>query len=910
MEVIGVIIIILLVVIIVSGMNRTRAMGEFSNDIKSIVFRLKNLETTFNNHVYRPDKLDESTADAETGKTETTEKEDEEYPWYPTESESVPAPEISPAARKLAACLKKSDEVVETPADQPEPAPKQVTPPALPPIPVMQKTEKTPEPQKEIDAKTFFDKEPEVKPETETEPEIEIKTKPIFKDDTKSDRYGIDEIPNIEPIEREKSEFEKKALDVLHNIWMWIIVGDDYRRKDISREYAIASTWLVRAAIIILLAGSAFFLKYSIDNNLVAPGVRVAICAACAIGLLVFSLKLIGKDKKYDLIGRGLGGGALALLYFSVHSAANMYKLVDHTTGFILMVLITATAWIVSVRKNVMLMAIFGIVGGYMTPIILRTGEKNLYGLFAYMLLLGIGTLLISRHRDWKLLNWLSYTFTYTIFFMTLYKFYGKPVEAGVADYIPTMIFSSCYFVLFSCMALTFNIHNKKPATLLELYTLLANTAIFLGTSWIYTIKHFDRSWVACYSLGATAFFLLHLTWFLRKRFKDRNITFMLIGLSAFCLVLTFPLALSGVWITAAWAATAVLFLYLGLRIGSRFLLTSSYLVYFITAWRVFFFDYTGMKRTLEAGQYWSELIDHLLSGGMLCAAFIVGYKLLKRYGDDMPRGIVPSSNDLPVTASPGKVGYLFMWIGVVIAFIFFNVEIPNFARIFQPALRDPMTALLWAGTLIFMIRMTKKENGGWLGIVIAVFTIVLSLKLLFFDLNAWHFSTRLWVYGSEFSLLETALRTVGFAGVLFALLFGFKTVEVKDTLQLRKFFGILALIQLFIFLTLELSSGLHYFTPNFRPGGISILWGVFAFCMLWGGIRKDIKGLRYAGLILFAVDVFKIFFNDMKDLSQLSKIIAFIILGLVFLAGGFIYIKFREQFSLETANEPEELEE
>ena len=341
MEVIGVIIIILLVVIIVSGMNRTKAMGEFSNDFKSIVFRLKNLETTFNNHVYRPDKQDESTAGAETGKTETTEKEDEEYPWYSTASESVPAPEISPAAMKLAACLKKSDEVVETPADQPEPVPKPVTPPELPPIPVMQKTKKTPEPQKEIDAKTFFNKESEAKPETE--PEIEIKTKPIFKKDTKSDLYSFDNIPNIEPVEREKSEFEKKALDVLHNIWMWIIVGDDYRRKDISREYAIASTWMVRLATIILLAGSVFSVEYSIDKNLIAPGIRVAICAACAIGLLVFSLRLIGKDKKYDLIGRGLSGGAIAMLYFSVFAATYIYKWIDLTPGFILMVLITAT---------------------------------------------------------------------------------------------------------------------------------------------------------------------------------------------------------------------------------------------------------------------------------------------------------------------------------------------------------------------------------------------------------------------------------------------------------------------------------------------------------------------------------------------------------------------------------------
>ena len=791
MELIGVLILAVLIFIAVSDKKRNDAMKELNDKFNSMRDLLSNIERIFNSKNRQDDK-DLPTKETTQNDNDSTSLE-EDFPWY----KSKPAKQttITPAAEKLVTCLKKTEEIVETPIGKteltPEPGilPKTENalpkPPKLPQTTIITKGVIKPAIKEEVT--------PETTQETEVDPEVLEEAKEFFKSqqeqpstteaslnyEPEKNKYDF---AKFEPAEREKSEFERKAIDVLKNIWMWIIVGDDFRRKDIAREYAIASTWLVRIAIIILLAGGAFFLKYSIDNNLVPPAVRVLISTVCALGMLGFGIKLIGKDKKYDLLGKGIGGGGIALLYFSVYAAVYMYKLVDTIPGFILMILITATSWAISVRKNVMLFAIFGIVGGYMTPILLSTGNKDLYGLFSYMLLLGVGTLLISRHRDWKLLNWLSYTFTYALFFLALNRDYGMSPEItsysktiAQADYIPAMIFSCCYFVLFSCMALTFNIHNKKSATLLELYTLLANTAIFLGTSWIYTEKLYDRTWVACYSLGAAAFFIIHLSWFLRKRFKDRNLTFILFGLSAFCLVLTFPLALSGVWITASWAATAVLFLYLGLRIGSRFLVSSSYLVYFITAFRVVFYDYANMKRGISAGNYWNELTDHLLSSGMLCASFIVGYILMKRFGDDMPRGVVPSSNDLPVSMSPRKTSNLFMWIGVVLGFIFMNMEIPFFAKTFNQMLREPLTALLWGGMLIFMIRMITKHTRDWLGPIVAFFSIILSLKMLFFDLNAWSFKVNLWAYGADFHLMGSLLRTVGFAGVLFALLFGFQ---------------------------------------------------------------------------------------------------------------------------------------
>ena len=56
-----------------------------------------------------------------------------------------------------------------------------------------------------------------------------------------------------EPAKREASAFEKRATDILNKIWNWIVVGEEFRNPSISMEYAVASAWLLRSAIIIRL---------------------------------------------------------------------------------------------------------------------------------------------------------------------------------------------------------------------------------------------------------------------------------------------------------------------------------------------------------------------------------------------------------------------------------------------------------------------------------------------------------------------------------------------------------------------------------------------------------------------------------------------------------------------------------
>jgi uncharacterized membrane protein len=153
-----------------------------------------------------------------------------------------------------------------------------------------------------------------------------------------------------------------------------------------------------------LFLGVAFFVKYSFEHNLIPPELRVAIGFAVGLVLIVGGLAL--KRKENMVTAQTLCATGILILYAVTFACRSFYHFAFFglLPTFLLMTLITAVAFLLAVRLDAIVVAILGMAGGFLTPILLSTGQDNPFGLFGYIALLDIGLLMVARRKEWSAL--------------------------------------------------------------------------------------------------------------------------------------------------------------------------------------------------------------------------------------------------------------------------------------------------------------------------------------------------------------------------------------------------------------------------------------------------------------------------------------------------------------------------
>ena len=686
---------------------------------------------------------------------------------------------------------------------------------------------------------------------------------------------------------KESSEFERRASEILSGIWQWIVCGETSSKDNVSKEYSIATTWLVRASVIIIVMGIVFLLKYSIEKNLISPEVRVFLGMLSGAAMLAAGLKTV--KGKYRPIALGLCGGGLAVFYFSIFASSMMYKLIGALPAFALMALVTFAAGILAIRLNAILIALTGICGGYLTPVLLNTGVKNLEGLFSYLLLLGIGTIYVARHKDWKLLNILSFMLTYLLFFGALNKFYSM-----ATDFVVAVSFLTTFFLLFSAQTLIFNIINKLKSTAIELIMLFLNTSIFLAAAYNLVSCKYPGKYAAVVTIFLAVFYIAHIIIFIRNKLNDRKLLIILSGFAGFAIMLTPPILLSGAGITASWALMALAFLWMGKKLDSRFITSLAYILYMLATARFVFFDF-GNKFTSIQGEYFSGLLSRLGSMGVLIFSYAASWKIL--CGKTKSSISCFAENDINIPLNDKSMARILIAVFAGLFFIFLEFEMWQFASSFYPPAREAMMSFIIAAAAFISFTFARKTGLKVFMGLSMLLAFALALKIILADvISAWQLSSHSLRFHVDYTLMNLVVRFADIVPAL-ALFWLFFKSSPKEEKDFRTIFGTAFLISLFAFLSIELNTFLGVFLPKFAYGGISILWGIYALSLLTCGILKNAAALRYAGLVLFAITVAKVFMTDLAALSQLYRIIAFVIVGLVLLGGAFVYIRFKGYF-------------
>src|SRR5438552_2257904 len=161
-----------------------------------------------------------------------------------------------------------------------------------------------------------------------------------------------------------------------------------------------------------LFLGVAFFVKYSFEHNLIPPELRVAIGFVVGLSLLVGGVLL--KREENAVTAQTLCATGILVLYTVTFACRSYYHFAFFglIPTLLLMTLITAVAFLLAVRLSAIVVAILGLAGGFLTPVLLSTGQDHPLGLFVYIALLDVGLLAVAQRQRWNALPILGATGT------------------------------------------------------------------------------------------------------------------------------------------------------------------------------------------------------------------------------------------------------------------------------------------------------------------------------------------------------------------------------------------------------------------------------------------------------------------------------------------------------------------
>lgn len=203
-----------------------------------------------------------------------------------------------------------------------------------------------------------------------------------------------------------------------------------------------------------LFLGVAFFVKYSFERNLVPPEVRVAIGFLAGIALVIGGVAM--KRKANVVTAQTFCATGILILYAVTFACRSFYhfSFFGLIPTFLLMSLITAVAFLLAIRLDALVVAVLGIAGGFLTPVLLSTGQDNPAGLFGYIALLDIGLLLVATRKDWASLPILGALGTVLMEITWVEAFFvrGQYFE-GTKTLIPMTVFVG-FAALFAAAAL------------------------------------------------------------------------------------------------------------------------------------------------------------------------------------------------------------------------------------------------------------------------------------------------------------------------------------------------------------------------------------------------------------------------------------------------------------------------
>ncbi|MBK8315468.1 MAG: DUF2339 domain-containing protein [Acidobacteria bacterium] len=672
-------------------------------------------------------------------------------------------------------------------------------------------------------------------------------------------------------------------------------------------ESLIGGTWFNRIGIFAIVLGAGYFLREAFRRGWIGPQGRVMIGIAAGLGLIFAGEKI--RSRGYKNYAYGLSGGGISILYLTFFAAYDRYQLISQLMAFLLMSLVTAAAVLLAARYDALVIAIIGLLGGFLTPYMVSSGVDNQSGLFTYIALLDAGVLAVAYFKQWRTLNYLAFIGTIIISGGWMDEYYA-PEKLWT-----TIFFFTLLFLIFAVLAVFHNIVKRKPTIAPDLGLIFSNAGFYFGTSY-FLLENKYHPYLGLFAIVMSAFYLgLGYLTYTRDR-EDKYLIMTFIGLAAIFLTLAVPIQLDQHWVTMSWALEGLVLTWIGLKSRSLQLRAVSAIIFFISFSHWLMFDLAessfGYNQSFNPIFNKRALSAVILAGSLVIAAIL--YQKFKEQVELRERqfflaGLIVVANLVTLIWLSSDVIDLFNKLrmgipeGDVNAVEYLRDRYNNFEALSLTAL---WTTFGLSGLIVGVRRRVWGARIG--GLLLLGLTI---LKVLAVDSG--HFEDK-WHRLILNPTFASFLIVIAAMAVTMRLYFHNENVH-KDEHRLV-FNGSMILFNVLALIALSAES-LSYFQKQIdyskpyeeqrelslaKQLTLSVIWTLYGGIMLFFGIRRVNRLLRWMGLGLLAISIVKVFLVDLSSLDTIYRIASIIVLGAMLLAVSFLYQQWQKRTEEEKA--------
>ena len=398
-------------------------------------------------------------------------------------------------------------------------------------------------------------------------------------------------------------------------------------RADLDLESRIGSHWLNRIGIAAVLIGVSYFLKYAFDNNWIGAAGRVSIGLLAGIAVVVWSERF--RTRGYQIFSYSLKAVGIGVLYLSFWAAFQVYHLVPGGMAFVAMLLVTGSTTAMALSQDAEILAAFALAGGFLTPVLLSTGQNREIELFLYVAVLDAATLALIVFRPWRRLLVLSFAGTLLMYVGWYVSFYTR-TQLRI-----TIGFATLFFAIFAIAPLIGKGKKQEANVFATVPHIIAflNAAVYFLQIYV-MMEEVNRTATAWFALTLAAVYI-----FLSRQMKSQEtnasavatLHFLHLALAIGFITVAIPIRLDAHWITIGWFVEAAVLLWMADRTKSDFLNAFAIGALVLGVVRLLFIDNFYTTRLLLN----SRMAAHAVAISVL--ALVAWYGLRRK--DDTGRG-------------------------------------------------------------------------------------------------------------------------------------------------------------------------------------------------------------------------------------------------------------------------------